>query len=241
MNLAGGTPPSVSDLIQREFFVAQRNRRRVAFRLALLLVSVVPAYLFLGATPASAQATSCVDYLSDLNLYLACSGGPTLTVTPGTSSPGGNITVEVSGWLPGSTVAITISCNGSPVALGNITIGSNSQGTGNFTVPVDCPLGPQVATGTGPNMLNVITSREGPIVLVSSTTTLPGGGGSGSGGSGNNSGGGSGSGGSGSGSGALPNTGSNTGRMVTLGSALIVIGGAALYGSLRSRSTKRSE
>jgi len=217
--------------------VAQRNRRRYAYRLALLIASTVPALLFLGAHPASAQATSCVDYLSDLNLYLACSAGPTLTVTPGTSSPGGNITVEVSGWLPGSVVAITITCNGSPIALGNITIGANSQGTGNFTVPVDCPLGPQVVTGTGPNMLNVTTSREGPIVLVSSTTTSAIGGGAGSGGSGNNSGGGSGSGGAGS----LPNTGSNTGRMVTLGSALIVIGGAALYGSLRNRSTRRSE
>ncbi len=202
--------------------------------MALLFVG-----LLLGPGVANAQ-TSCSDYLYDTNLYVACVGGPSLTVTPGTIPPGGTITVDLAGWHPGSNVTITIGCNGSPVALGSIAIGPDTKGSGNFTVPADCPLGPQVVTGTGPDMLDNVTSREGPVVIAANattTTTVSGGGGGGGSGSG-----GSGSGSSGSGgSGSLPSTGSNTGRLVTIGAALVVIGASALYGSARSRRSAKVE
>ncbi len=174
--------------------------------------------VFLAPSPAQAQATSCIDYLSDVNLYLVCSGGPTITVTPGQTTPGSQVLVNLTGWLPGSSVAVSIMCGASTVALGNVTIGANAIGEASFTVPATCPLGPTSVSGTGPSMLNEQTTREGPVVLVSSTvvtptpTTVP--------------------------STNLPVTGSDsTGRLVTLGASLLVIGAAALYGSLRSRNT----
>jgi len=180
----------------------------------ILALVAMGGFLLIAPSPAQAQATSCVDYLSDLNLYLVCSGGPTITVTPGETTPGSQVLVNLTGWLPGSSVAVSIMCGSDSLALGNVTIGANAIGEASFTVPATCPLGPTSVSGTGPSMLNEQTTREGPVVLVSSAvvTTVP--------------------------STNLPVTGSDsTGRLVTLGASLLVIGAAALYGSLRSRNT----
>lgn len=198
-------------------------------RLLLALSGLLLAFgaLVLPANAASAQPSSCDDYIAQtIDLYLSCLPGPTITVNPGTTTPGGAITVDLAGWLPGSSVTITITCNGVAVTLGNVAIGDNASGQGTFTVPSDCPAGSQVVTANGPNMLGVNTTREGPVVLTTS-------GGNNNNNNGNNNGGNSGGGGSGS----LPNTGFGAGKLVTIGAALVVIGSAALYGAVRARRT----
>ncbi len=171
--------------------------------------------LLMGAGAAHAQAVNCAPYVSDTNLYLACIGGATIT-GPGTAMPGDTITVNLSGWAPGSTVTITIDCAGTQVNIGSVNIGAGATGSGNVTIPASCPTGPTTVTGTGTNMGDQATSANFPIVLGTQTsttpTTVP--------------------------VTQIPVTGAETGRLVTIGAALVVIGSAALYGSLRARQAQ---
>lgn len=172
----------------------------------ILMVSGLLLLMFGFTAPAaSAQVEDCSDYISEsIDLYLACAGGPQITVNPGTTTPGGTITVDLSGWLPGSSVTVSILCNGTQITLGNVSIGEGATGQGVFTVPSTCPNGPTSVSAAGFDMKNDPATVEGAVVINSVPTNLP-------------------------------LTGSDTGKLVTTGAALVVIGAAALYGSLRGR------
>ncbi|MFN8038158.1 MAG: LPXTG cell wall anchor domain-containing protein [Acidimicrobiales bacterium] len=181
-----------------------------------------------AATAAPAAVPSdCLGYLSsDLTLYLACSAGPQVEVSPATISSCQQVTVTATGFLPNSTADVTLEANGTSIALGQVSIGATAGGTATFSVPATFPLGPATATTAGTNMLGKAFSQPSPVTVsacspdttptssIISTTSII---------SGTTT------------SGSLPRTGSDSGRLIGIGAGLIVLGGAAVYGSLRSR------
>jgi len=179
-----------------------------------------------SAAPAAAPS-DCLGYLSDdLTLYLACSAGPQVEVSPATISSCQQVTVTATGFLPNSTADVTLEANGTSIALGQVSIGATAGGTATFSVPSSFPLGPATATTAGTNMLGKAFSQPSPVtvsqcggttsttVYVAPTTAII---------TGTTT------------SGSLPRTGSDSGRLIGIGAGLIVLGGAAVYGSLRSR------
>lgn len=206
----------------------------------LVVVAAWGAIGFGAPAPVAAQAT-CVDYLYDINLYLACAGGPTITVFQVTPPPGGPITVDLQSWLPGSSVQITIDCGGGPVPVGTVDVLADAHGAAAVVVPANCPPGPAIVSASGPDMLGVTVTRDAPIVVTPISTptytcpvVIPV-----------------------AGAGALadpttsdplycpplptavtvppPYTGSESTRLGALGAALVLIGASALYGSWRVR------
>ncbi|MCX7620794.1 MAG: hypothetical protein N2037_08145 [Acidimicrobiales bacterium] len=167
-----------------------------------------------------AAQVDCSFYLYDLNLYLACIGGAQIGVssTP-VPCPGGPLTVTITGWKPDSTVSVTLTSGSATFNGPPITVGSDSTGTVTFNIPANFPAGPATLTVSGTALGETRITRDIPVEI---NATCEGGGGSsvptGDQGGGN-----------------LPRTGSDTGRLVGLGAALIVIGAAAVYGALRSK------
>ncbi len=180
-----------------------------------------------GAAPAQgAPPTDCSGYLSgDLALYLACSAGPSVEVSPATVSTCEQVTVTVSGYLPSSTANAVLESNGTSSPLGPISVSATTAGgTATFPVPGSFPLGPANAVVSGQDMFGNDISKVVPVTVVacgSDTTAAPvttvitgtttGG--------------------------SLPVTGSDSGRLIGIGAGLIVLGAAAVYGARRSRST----
>lgn len=209
------------------------SRKRGALALLLALLATVG---FVGAAPqAGAQAQSCnigdfvVDGVVNTTGYLICQG--TLTVTqaqpaadcptaddkvsaiadPYTVAPGGNTTFSAFGFAPNGQVQIFI-CS-TPISLGTFT----ADAQGNVILPVTVPAGTTLgahtlaATGTSPSGRSRVAYAAINVVASSTTATTA--------------------------TGALPTTGSDSGRLVAIGGALILLGGAALAGSIKSRRT----
>lgn len=179
-----------------------------------------------GAAPAQgAPPTDCTGYLSgDLALYLACSAGPRVEVSPATVSTCEQVTVTVDGYLPDSTAQAVLESNGTSSPLGPISVSATTaNGTATFPVPGSFPLGPANAVVSGKDMFgNDITkvvpvtvtacgpdTTPAPTTIVTGTTT----------------------------GGSLPVTGSDSGRLIGIGAGLIVLGAAAVYGARRSRTS----
>ena len=180
----------------------------------------------------SATPTDCVGYLSEsTELYLACSAGPQVVVSPATISSCQQVTVEATGFLPNSTADVSLEANGNSIALGQLSIAATSKGTATFSVPASFPLGPATALTSGTNMVGkpVSPPQASPVTVAAcgapttaSTSYTP------TSYSGTTT------------SGSLPRTGSDSGRLIGIGAGLIVLGGAAVYGSLRSRRSAQS-
>ena len=179
----------------------------------------------------SATPTDCVGYLSEsTELYLACSAGPQVVVSPATISSCQQVTVEATGFLPNSTADVSLEANGNSIALGQLSIAASSKGSATFSVPASFPLGPATALTSGTNMVGKAVSppQASPVTVTacgvspSSTSYTP------TSYSGTTT------------SGSLPRTGSDSGRLIGIGAGLIVLGGAAVYGSLRSRRSAQS-
>ncbi len=170
--------------------------------------------------PALAQV-DCSFYLYDLNLYLACIGGAQIGVsnTP-VPCPGGEMTVTVTGWKPGSSVSVQLISGSAVFDAPPILVSDESTGATTFTIPANFPVGPATLTVSGTALGETQVTRDQPVEI---NATCQGGGGSTQPGGDQ-------------GGGNLPRTGSDTGRLVGLGAALIVIGAAAVYGALRTRN-----
>jgi hypothetical protein len=198
---------------------ATMKRIRSKLRLFVLCLAAVTLGALYSGSAAMAQV-SCDFYVYDLNLYLACIGGAQLGVsnTP-PPCPGGPMTVNLTGWKPGSTVSVQLTSGSAVFDAPSITVGADSTGAVTFNVPANFPSGPATLTVSGTALGETAVTRDIPVEINATCegatgTTTPGG----------NQGGGN-----------LPRTGSDTGRLVGIGAALIVIGAAAVYGALRSK------
>lgn len=209
------------------------RKARLRFGFVVMALAWFASLGAVFAAPAASAApaavpSDCLGYLSsDLTLYLACSAGPQVEVSPATISSCQQVTVTATGFLPNSTADVTLEANGTSIALGQVSIGATASGTATFSVPSSFPLGPATATTAGTDMLGKAFTQPSPVTvsecggtttttsgtptttsqIISGTTT----------------------------SGSLPRTGSDSGRLIGIGAGLIVLGGAAVYGSLRSR------
>jgi hypothetical protein len=118
-------------------------------------VSLVGAATVLAATgpglaPAGGQATTTVP------------GQPTMTMT-GTMTPGGSVTVEAEGFLPGSTVTITMDGSSVPVASGVAT--ALGKATIRLTIPADMAAGVHTMVLAG-------TSLGGQVAQLTTSMTI---------------------------------------------------------------------
>ena len=149
------------------------------------------------------------DGSTDLTGYLQCSS-PGLSET--TVAPGGTITFSGGGFASDSDVKITLFSD--PVDLGSTT----ADASGNFSVEVAIPDGTPAgehhleASGLDPDGNPLVVSLS--VTVTDSGTTpvaavTP--------------------------SGALPFTGSDVARTLSIGLAAVVVGGAAVWGARRGR------
>ena len=126
-------------------------------------------------------------------------------------APGGTTTFSGYGFAPNGQVEIFI-CS-TPISIGNFTADSLGNIVQAVTIPVGTSLGAHTLAAVGPNPAGRTQVAYAAINVVSTstpaTTTTT--------------------------AGTLPTTGSDTGRLLAVGGALILLGGAALFGLLRSR------
>ena len=136
------------------------------------------------------------------------------TVTDTTPNPGQQVTVEITGLQPYSTVVVEL--HSTPVVLGTFTADATGTLRVPVTIPASAPLGSHtiVATGMSPSGTPVTASI--PVMVTSTTATTTPGGTGGTGGSG------------GTGVTFLPRTGADFAALLTVGGALVIAGGAAV-------------
>ena len=191
---------------------------RVVALSAVLLTSLFGFGAFSGV--ASAGAPTCDFYLYDSDLYLICLGGPAIVADPGEVPAGQSVTITLSGWLPNSDVEVSIVVDGTGdvIIVGTVTVDGEGNGTIVWNVPADFPAGPVTVVGDGLDFQEQATTRTDAVLVLqanaSTSSTAPGGD---------------------NGSGNLPVTGSDSGFLVGIGAAMIVVGAAAVYGATRSR------
>lgn len=111
------------------------------------------ALLVLGAAPAAAQYG--------------------FAVSPGTASPGGQVSVSGKGCSPGATVTITLTlqeaqrAEGDSVVVATLTADENGAFSGTFTVPADAVLGVYLVEAfcdgarVGSAELNIVAPSDG--------------------------------------------------------------------------------
>jgi len=181
------------------------------------LAAVFGVGMFGGTAGAGTTQGTCGSYLYDTDLYLMLLGGPQVTVTPGSLTPGSSATIQLSGWEPGSTVEVSVvDSAGVTHTVGSVTIDGESIGQIVWVVPAAVAAGPATVQATGMGCLQVETTVQAALEILGSntpptatSTTV----------------------------GTLPVTGSSsTGPLVGVGAALLVMGAAAVYGARRSRS-----
>lgn len=133
------------------------------------------------------------------------------SVTDTTPAPGQQITVEVTGLLPFSTVVVEM--RSTPVMLGTFTADANGVLRVAVTVPANASFGSHtiVATGVSPSGAPVTASIPVTVTSTAATTTPGGTGGTG-----------------GTGVTFLPRTGADLAALLTVGGALVIAGGAAV-------------
>jgi LPXTG-motif cell wall-anchored protein len=145
-----------------------------------------------------------------------------VVATPAVTTTCSTITVDVTGFLPSSSADTALEAvgGGTSSPLGAIAVSATTAtGTATFNIPTSFPVGPANVLVTGTDMIGKAVSKAVPVtidacgsVTPSVTPTAPP-----------------------STTGTLPVTGSDSGRLIGIGAGLIVLGGAAVYGSLRSR------
>ncbi len=174
--------------------------------------------LLLFAAPVAGAAPDCnisrftnPDGSTDLTGYLQCSG-PSLSQT--TVAPGDTITFSGGGFKGGSEITITV--YSTPQVLGTTV----ADASGNFSVQVTLPsnLDPGAhrleASGVDPSGSPLTVSLDFTVVSAGQTSEA----------------------GAVTPSGSLPYTGSDVGRIVGVGLAAVVVGGAAVWGARRAKA-----
>lgn len=204
---------------------------------AALVALVASAGLAFGATSAGAQTSICdiQDFTSggvvNTTGYLICvtAEGATSKASPADCpqadefanavvdpyqlNPGGKTTFSGYNFAPNSTVEIFV--NKPTASLGTFT----ADGLGNVVVQLTVPSGTSLgghtlgATGRKADGRSLVACAYINVVGGTTTPTVTG---------------------------ALPRTGSDTGRMAAVGGALILLGGAAVIGSVKTRRTVAS-
>lgn len=187
------------------------DRRWIVGTAATMLV-VTAAFFGLSLANASAASCDINRYISggtvDVASYLQCESP---SGAPNSVVPGGTVHFQGGGFASDSTV--TIELHSISVVLTTTT----ANHVGNFSVdvviPADATLGAHELVATGVDSAGNPMSNVLAITVVSPTA------------------------GTGSTSGTLPVTGTNVGPYVGLGLALILVGGAAVWGARRESST----
>jgi hypothetical protein len=90
------------------------------------------------------------------------------TVTPSTVAPGGNITVQSSGWQANSSVTVTL--HSDPVTLGALTADGSGNVSGSFSVPAGTATGAHTVVLDGKDA-QAATKQVTLNVTVASSTT----------------------------------------------------------------------
>jgi hypothetical protein len=206
--------------------------------LVALFVTAICGALFtmgtIGATSAHAQSSSSCDISKfknpdgslDTTGYLSCVAAsnatapkpaadcPTAdtqlmaTVDPAEAVVGQSVLFSAVGFAPSSEVQVFI-CS-TPISLGTFTADASGQVSQTLTIPAGTVLGAHTiaAVGKRSNGLDQVAYAAVTVVSTSSGSTS---------------------------SGTLPTTGSDNGRLVAMGAALMVLGAAAVFGSTRAR------
>jgi len=128
---------------------------------------------------------------------------------PSELSPGQQTQFDAVGFAPGSEVEIVL-CS-TPVSLGTFTAGADGRVSESLTVPAGTVLGAHTiaAVGKRANGLDQVAYAAITVVNPSTVTQTQ--------------------------SGSLPVTGGDNGRTIAIGAALVVLGGAAVFGSAKAR------
>ncbi len=207
-----------------------------AILIALFVTAIIGAVFtmgIVGASSAHAQSSSCdiskfknPDGSLDTTGYLACvsqasaqapkpaADCPTAdlqlmaAVDPPEAVPGQTVTFTATGFAPGSDVE-TFICS-TPISLGTFTADSSGAVSQSLTIPAGTVLGAHTiaAVGKRANGLDQVAYAAVTVVSTSSGSSS---------------------------SGTLPTTGSDNGKLVAMGAALMVLGAAAVFGSTRAR------
>jgi LPXTG-motif cell wall-anchored protein len=207
-----------------------RHRAIVIALFVTALLGAVFALSTVGASAANAQTSSCdisqfknPDGTLDTTGYLACVQFESITAAkpasdcptaelqlaaqadPATLSPGQSTNFTAVGFAPNSDVTIFI-CS-TPVNLGTFQADSTGRVAVTVTIPAGTTLGAHTlaAVGTRANGLSQVAYAAIQVVSPAPTT------------------------------GTLPTTGSDSGKLIAMGAALVVLGGAAIFGSTRAR------
>jgi len=220
--------------------VSQTNSRRV--KSALFATTVLGAMIAMGTFglgAAHAEGTCDIskfknpDATLDTTGYLACvqpasvsapkpaDDCPTAelqlmaTAEPSELSPGSTTTFTSVGFEPGSEVELFL-CS-TPTSLGTFTAGPDGKVEQSLTVPSGTVLGTHTvaAVGKRANGLELVSYAAVNVVSPSAVAPAPVA--------------------TVSQSGALPVTGNDNGRTIAIGAALVVLGGAVIFGSAKAR------
>ena len=192
---------------------------RVFAACAIAVMSLFGVGTFSGVASAGVPTNPCEDYLSNLDLYLICLGGPAIVAEPPEVPAGSAVTITLTGWMPNSDVEVSIvTQDGQIIVVGTVTVDGDGTGQIVWNVPPDFPAGPVTVVGDGQDFDGAPATREDSVVVLQAGASTSSTTGTGDGGTGN-----------------LPVTGSDNGFLVGIGAALIVVGAAAVYGATRSR------
>lgn len=129
---------------------------------------------------------------------------------PSELSPGLSTQFDAVGFAPGSEVGIVL-CS-TPVSLGTFTAGADGRVSESLTIPAGTVLGAHTIAAVGKRANGLDQVAYAAITVVNPSTTAAV-----------------------SQSGSLPVTGGDNGRTIAIGAALVVLGGAAVFGSAKAR------
>jgi len=181
-----------------------------------------------GSGEAHAQSSCAIgnfvnpDKTIDTTGYLACVAAASASaVKPSADCPIAEIqllgTADPSTVSPGQSVnygfvgfrpdsPVELFICSTPVSLGNLTADASGNVNGTVTIPSGTVLGAHTLAATGARSNGLNQVAYASITVVSATPT-----------------------------GTLPTTGTENGRLIAMGAALVVLGGAAIFGSTRAR------
>jgi len=211
--------------------VSQTSTRHRAIVIALFVTALVGAVIALsavGASPASAQSSCDIsqfknpDGTLDTTGYLACVQQASVQAAkPATDCPTATLQLAASAdpatLSPGQSTNFTavgfapnsdvsIFICSTPVNLGTFQADSTGRVAVTVTIPAGTTLGAHTLAAVGNRSNGLSQVAYAAIQVVSPTTT-----------------------------GTLPTTGSDNGKLIAMGAALVVLGGAAVFGSTRAR------
>lgn len=214
--------------------MSQTTARHRATKSALFVTALIGVVITMGsfgAGAAHAEGTCNIadfknpDATLDTTGYLACvqaasvsapkpaEGCPTADLElmaiaePSELSPGQQTQFDAVGFAPGSEVKIVL-CSPT-VDLGTYNAGSDGRESELLTIPAGTVLGAHTIAAVGKKANGLDQVAYAAITVVNPSTTSQ--------------------------SGALPVTGSDNGRTIAIGAALVVLGGAAVFGSAKAR------